>query len=195
MLFGSILYGRRAAAYVQGSGPKAVAVVLWRLLDLRSPFLGGFHTLLRYTNFQISGIGPVIWMSYGHDCQKGRLQVENKRALDPMDILVARNVRERRIYKGLSQAQLAAMLDVSFQQMQKYEKGRNRISAGRLHKIAVTLQCPEQYFFENSHFVMPETQGIGFYKLLDVWEKMPKELRPHLLKIGRGLIRSTDTDE
>ena len=60
----------------------------------------------------------------------------------PIDVTVGRNVRIWRMAKGLSQAQLANRLDVTFQQVQKYEVGANRIGTGRLVKLAAILDVP-----------------------------------------------------
>ncbi len=64
------------------------------------------------------------------------------------DIHVGRKVREARAAKGMSQEQLGKMLGVSFQQVQKYEKGTNRIGSSRLWDIATSLDTPITYFFE-----------------------------------------------
>jgi transcriptional regulator with XRE-family HTH domain len=57
-------------------------------------------------------------------------------------------VRERRLSAGLSQQQLAQMIGVAYQQAHKYERGLNRISAGRLYQIAAVLRVPISWFFE-----------------------------------------------
>ena len=61
---------------------------------------------------------------------------------------VGTRIRERRIMLGLSQQQLAAMIGVTYQQAHKYERGLNRISAGRLYDIASVLSVPISWFFE-----------------------------------------------
>lgn len=66
----------------------------------------------------------------------------------PIDVHVGRRIRAARLTKGYSQQQLGEALDLSFQQVQKYEKGTNRIGAGRLAKIAEALEVPLAYFFE-----------------------------------------------
>lgn len=66
----------------------------------------------------------------------------------PVDIGVGGRVRSRRILMGMSQERLADQLGVTFQQVQKYEKGANRISASRLHDISQILDVPPGYFFE-----------------------------------------------
>jgi transcriptional regulator with XRE-family HTH domain len=64
------------------------------------------------------------------------------RSPNAIDVAVARNVRVWRLARGLSQQRLARRLGVSFQQVQKYEAGANRIGAGRLVKIAAILGVP-----------------------------------------------------
>ena len=61
---------------------------------------------------------------------------------------VGTRIRERRIMLGLSQQQLAQMIGVTYQQAHKYERGLNRISAGRLYEIAQVLSVPVSWFFE-----------------------------------------------
>lgn len=61
---------------------------------------------------------------------------------------VGQRIRERRVMLGLSQQQMADMIGVTYQQTHKYERGINRISAGRLYEIAQVLRVPVGYFFE-----------------------------------------------
>ncbi len=61
---------------------------------------------------------------------------------------VGARIRERRLMLGLSQQQLARMIGVTYQQAHKYERGLNRISAGRLYEIANVLNVPISWFFE-----------------------------------------------
>ena len=70
------------------------------------------------------------------------------RSADEVDAHVGRRLRQRRISLGISQEQLGAELGLTFQQIQKYEKGQNRISAGRLYKISTILSVPVEHFFE-----------------------------------------------
>jgi transcriptional regulator with XRE-family HTH domain len=70
---------------------------------------------------------------------------------DRVDVAVGRNVRLWRITRGLSQADLAKRLGVTFQQLQKYEVGANRVSTGRLVKAAGVLGVPMSAFFEGVH--------------------------------------------
>lgn len=69
------------------------------------------------------------------------------RAPDPIDVKVGHKIKMRRRLLRITQTSLAAALGVTFQQIQKYEKGMNRVSASRLQKIADTLDVPVWYFF------------------------------------------------
>ena len=67
---------------------------------------------------------------------------------NPIDIHVGNHLRVRRTLRGLSQTELAAAVGLTFQQVQKYEQGTNRISASRLYKLAKVLRVSVLYFFE-----------------------------------------------
>lgn len=66
----------------------------------------------------------------------------------PVDAHVGRKVREIRLLRGMTQANVAEKLGLSFQQLQKYETGHNRISASRMYEIAQLLSVEPSYFFE-----------------------------------------------
>jgi len=68
---------------------------------------------------------------------------------NPVDLHVGARVRLRRKFLGLSQEALGNALGLTFQQVQKYERGANRISASKLHETARFLKVPVAYFFEN----------------------------------------------
>jgi transcriptional regulator with XRE-family HTH domain len=70
-----------------------------------------------------------------------------KRGADSLDVEIGQRVRAFRLHKGLSQEKLADQLGITFQQVQKYEKGTNRIGAGRLQRIANILGIPVSDFF------------------------------------------------
>ncbi len=65
-----------------------------------------------------------------------------------IDQQIGQRLKERRLLMGLSQTALADGLGITFQQLQKYEKGHNRIAAGRLYGCAQLLDVPPEYFFE-----------------------------------------------
>ena len=99
-----------------------------------------------------------------------------------IDDYVGGRIRARRIMLGLTQQQLAEMIGVSYQQAHKYERGVNRISAGRLVEVARALGVPLTYFYE----------GFG--------GEGPRQIIPHqrmLLEIARNFaeIRSEKQQE
>ena len=79
---------------------------------------------------------------------------------NPIDKHVGARVRLRRLMVGMSQGKLGEALDVTFQQVQKYEKGANRIGASRLQQLARVLEVPPSYFFDGA----PSGDGsaVGF---------------------------------
>src|SRR5207245_7239279 len=79
-----------------------------------------------------------------------RLQLPRKKAPNPIDQHVGRRVRMRRKMLAMSQQKLGAALGLTFQQVQKYEKGATRISASRLQQISHILQTPVEFFFEGA---------------------------------------------
>ena len=72
------------------------------------------------------------------------------KAPNPIDKHVGARVRMRRLMVGMSQGKLGDALDVTFQQVQKYEKGANRIGASRLQQLARVLEVPPSFFFEGA---------------------------------------------
>jgi len=84
--------------------------------------------------------------------KKRKVTDEHMRArrADSRDAEVGRRVRSRRLESRLSQTELADKIGVTFQQVQKYEKGVNRIGAGRLQRISEALEVPITFFFDAS---------------------------------------------
>ncbi|MDW9479043.1 helix-turn-helix domain-containing protein [Sinorhizobium meliloti] len=72
----------------------------------------------------------------------------NQKKPHPVDIQVGGRIRLRRTMLGMSQETLADSLGITFQQVQKYEKGTNRVGASRLQSIASSLNAPVSFFFE-----------------------------------------------
>jgi transcriptional regulator with XRE-family HTH domain len=82
------------------------------------------------------------------------------KAPNPIDKHVGSRVRMRRMMLGMSQEKLGDALGLTFQQVQKYEKGSNRIGASRLQQIALILQVPVAFFFEGAP-APPGREGFG----------------------------------
>ena len=79
---------------------------------------------------------------------------------DTFDQELGRRIRAHRLRLGYSQEKLGAMLGLTFQQVQKYEKGSNRIGASRLQQISQILQVPVAFFFEGAPLMPGETSGF-----------------------------------
>lgn len=73
-----------------------------------------------------------------------------KKSPNPIDVHVGSRVRMRRMMVGMSQEKLGEALGLTFQQIQKYEKGSNRIGASRLHQIATALGVQIEFFYEGA---------------------------------------------
>src|SRR5690349_17164295 len=89
----------------------------------------------------------------------------NSKEPDSMDRLVGRNIRIYRLQKGLTQTNLADELDLTFQQVQKYEKGTNRVGSGRLLKIATFLDVPVTALFKGSDDIADASKQSIFDQL------------------------------
>ena len=76
--------------------------------------------------------------------------IENKKKPNPIDVHVGSRVRLRRNMLGMSQEKLGEALGITFQQIQKYEKGANRVGASRLQAIATVMNVPVSFFFEDA---------------------------------------------
>ena len=75
---------------------------------------------------------------------------QSKSVLNDMDKLVAKRMKIARLLRGFSQQQIAEALNVSIQQIQKYEAATNRISSGKLYYLVEFLGLPISYFFNNN---------------------------------------------
>ena len=99
---------------------------------------------------------------------------------DPVDVEVGHRIRIERLSRGLSQTALANQLGVTFQQVQKYEKGVNRVGAGRLVRIGEALDVPVSFFFGGTDAGSEDTRAIlGFLdtsyslRLLRAFSRIP----------------------
>jgi transcriptional regulator with XRE-family HTH domain len=90
----------------------------------------------------------------------------NKRSGDETDKEIGRRIRALRLERGMSQTELGELLSVSFQQVQKYEKGINRVAAGRLQRISEALGVTVAFFYGDSRRDDPDADtvdvGLGY---------------------------------
>lgn len=82
-------------------------------------------------------------------------KIRKKRRPNSTDIQVGESIRAHRLIAGMSQSDLASQIGVSFQQVQKYEKGANRVGAGRIPQIAAIFSIPISALFEAHAHAMP----------------------------------------
>ena len=115
----------------------------------------------------------------------------------PVDVHVGGRVRLRRTLLGMSQEKLGEALELTFQQIQKYERGTNRISASRLYQLCHVLDVPIEYFFEeleggkpapspDNVMVKRETLELvrAYYRIRD--PKVSKALRAMTKAMAKG---------
>lgn len=108
----------------------------------------------------------------------------------PIDLYVGRMLRQARALRGISQQELGAQIEypVTFQQVQKYERGFNRISMSRLWQFAKVLQLPISYFLPDNKN-MPETEVISpqEVKMLDGFRMLPSDTQKALLALTQAI--------
>lgn len=105
---------------------------------------------------------------------------------EPVDIAVGQHIRLLRYKQQITQQDLAAKLNISFQQLQKYEKGQNRVSASRLVDIAQALGVHPGYFFgESKELPAAEDQQLG--QLIGVYNNLSKRKQKLLVSMAKEL--------
>lgn len=105
---------------------------------------------------------------------------------EPVDIEVGKHIRVLRHKLGLTQQQLASQVGVTFQQLQKYEKGSNRVSASRLTDIAKVLGVEVSYFF-NQHQESVAASDSKLAQLIGVYNNLPRKKQLLLLAMAKEL--------
>ena len=119
---------------------------------------------------------------------------------NPVDTHVGSRVRLRRMLLGMSQERLGESMGLTFQQVQKYEKGVNRIGASRLHQISKILNVPVQFLFDEapqldgstpSGMAEPESEAF-ILEFLNSREGL--ELNRAFVKIGDSKVRKSVVD-
>lgn len=119
----------------------------------------------------------------------------------PTDVHIGKRLREARLSRGMSQDHLGRRLGVSFQQVQKYEKGTNRIGGSRLWDISQILDTPVEFFFEGLSGGPPErspADRLGGEALPNDTIRLAKEInqidndqvRNHFLRLVRAFAKA-----
>ena len=127
---------------------------------------------------------------------------------DPVDVYVGHRLRQRRTLLGMSQEKLAQAFGVSFQQVQKYERGANRISASRLHLLTQIRDVPITYVFDGrpapsaDAVIDAETTGSDrmasreTLELVRAYYRIPStSVRKRLVDLARALGREDGITE
>lgn len=124
------------------------------------------------------------------------------RLRDPIDTYVGQRLRLRRTMTGMSQERLGDAIGVSFQMVQKYERGDCRVGASRLMKISSALGVPVSFFFDGFQGATPLSLAVAEDKrgfddkllhsketidLLKAYYALPEAVRKHVLGIVKGL--------
>lgn len=113
-----------------------------------------------------------------------------------LDARIGARLREWRMSRGFTMQQVALMLDISHQQLQKIERGENRASAGRLGLLAARYDVPIAYFYDglfDPEFVTIDTTEHGgraksLLEMMTMWRKMSPEIRSIVLMLLRALM-------
>ena len=124
-----------------------------------------------------------------------------KRRAGAEDIEIGRKIRALRLERGLSQSGLADGIDLTFQQVQKYEKGVNRVSAGRLARIADMLHTPVMFFYggmgakpkkdpRNSSLAFVQTKGA--MRLLRAYAEIGSRTTKYALVVLAESLRNRE---
>ena len=116
-----------------------------------------------------------------------RKSVGNKRPTS-IDLIVGERVRLMRIGMGLTQEKLAAAIQVTFQQLQKYEKGVNRISAGRLAQLAEALGVTVAAFIDESGVGKTLSGDPTFIEIAESWPRLGPGRQRLVLELVRSLL-------
>ena len=96
--------------------------------------------------------------------------------LNAIDVAVGGQVRMRRILLGMSQEAVSKLLGLTFQQLQKYEHGTNRISGSRLYQLSLILHCPVSFFFETVDVEGCAEASQEAYAAADAADEVPSDL-------------------
>lgn len=119
-------------------------------------------------------------------------RTERERGSNPIDVHVGGRLKQARILAGMSQVELGLGIGVSFQAVQKYEHGENRLSASRLFRAAKLLGRPVSFFFDNLHSTTSDMDEVELSRdeinLLRDFRRIASEnVRDHLLQVAKGI--------
>jgi transcriptional regulator with XRE-family HTH domain len=127
------------------------------------------------------------------------------RKLDAVDVHVGQRMRVRRRFMDITQAELAEAIGLTFQQIQKYEKGVNRVAAATLYRIARVLGVPTAYFFEGlpqtgieaaddpeSRRAMAFFDSDGAQELMATYPTLPRSMQREIVRLAADLAETRE---
>lgn len=106
------------------------------------------------------------------------------------DALIGLKIKKFRVLKGMSQSELAEPLDITFQQLQKYERGTNRVSAANIQKISQILKVPLMTFFEEDETMDSLEFDSQTKRLLKIWSGASTKQKDNILTMMKLLLKS-----
>ncbi|MBA5724105.1 helix-turn-helix domain-containing protein [Candidatus Liberibacter sp.] len=115
--------------------------------------------------------------------------IKSKKSPNPIDINVGKRIRLRRTMLGMSQEKLGEGLGITFQQVQKYEKGTNRVGASRLQSISDVLNVPVSFFFDAAPLVNPDALSEENCIIDFLSSSEGLHLNRYFVRIGNAKIR------
>ncbi len=115
-----------------------------------------------------------------------------KKEPNPIDVHVGSRVRLRRTMQGMSQEKLGDALGITFQQIQKYEKGTNRIGASRMQQISAALNVPVSFFFEDAPLPKGATAPEGMSEAGSTSYVVDFLSSPDGIQLNRAFVRITN---
>ncbi len=130
-----------------------------------------------------------------------------KKRVTDVDVLIGSRLRQARMLANLSQTQIAEFLGITFQQVQKYERGTNRVSAAVLHRLASMFGLPLAHFFDGTG---PGSQDIDLAEsnarmefassregrtLIDGYQRCPPKVQATVLSLIVAASNSLDADD
>lgn len=131
--------------------------------------------------------------------KKTKRPEDNSDGPDPIDIHVGKRLRQRRMLVGMSQERLGESVGLTFQQIQKYERGTNRMGASRIYRFAEILSVPVAYFFEETALGARGHTGLAETKQqkLEDDEALPNDLlqRRETLDLVRAYYKIGDAKQ
>ena len=118
------------------------------------------------------------------------------------DVQIGTRIKQRRTLLNMSQTTLGNAIGVTFQQVQKYERGMNRVGGSRMAQIATVLNCPVHYFFEGVESgptndvpqpAMPQLDRASI-AMLHAYQKLPSRLQTKICELVASIAKQTDND-